>query len=84
MAGPLFNLETADGDSRCLAHASVASRNAFQGVWGIAVPRDLAPWCWPLGELEYLAASAFADQLRDDREADAGKLAGPVDDAIPA
>ena len=36
-----------------------------------------------LGKLDYLAASAFADQLRDDWEADTGKLAGPADGATP-
>ena len=84
MAGPALLHDPQDGEPRRLARVSTAARDAFQGVWGVGVPRDLAAWCWPLGELDYLAASAYADQLRDDRQADAGKLAGPADGATPA
>jgi len=84
MAGPSLLHDPQDGGPRCLAHQSAAAHDAFQGVWGVGVPRDLAAWCWPLGELDYLAASAYADQLCADRQADAGKLAGPADGATPA
>lgn len=76
--------DNADGGPRCLPRPHAWLSSELDGVWGCAVPMDLAPWCWPLGELEYLAANAFAEELRTGEYPTACKLATPADPEVLA
>lgn len=74
--------DRADAGPRCLPRVALPYACASGRVLGCAIPQDLAPWCGPLGELEYPAACAFAEEML--AGATPRKLADPAGPDAPA